>query len=216
LRTALSGHAGVPLYVEVPDLAWILDHQAFWDFCYEHCNYFTHASLAAVLARSGFTPADSGVAFGGQYRWMTGTSSAPSDEGLSSGEGLTESLREYSASEQDTVRTIRERLRAVLDGGGATAVWGMATKGIMFTLMVDPDSTLIDLTVDVNRNKQGCYVPLSGRRIEAPAALAREAARPLTVIVMNLNYLDEIVEACRGLGVNASFLDATGSDPVRA
>ncbi|HEY0715554.1 MAG TPA: class I SAM-dependent methyltransferase, partial [Polyangia bacterium] len=29
------------LFVEVPELSWITSHRAFWDFCYEHCNYFT-------------------------------------------------------------------------------------------------------------------------------------------------------------------------------
>ena len=26
---------------------WIVRHGAFWDFCYEHCNYFRESSLRA-------------------------------------------------------------------------------------------------------------------------------------------------------------------------
>jgi SAM-dependent methyltransferase len=49
----------VPLFFEVPDLDWIIEHEAFWDFCYEHCNYFTRASFAHALERGGVAVASS-------------------------------------------------------------------------------------------------------------------------------------------------------------
>jgi hypothetical protein len=218
LRTAMDDLADVPLFVEVPDLGWILEHRAFWDFCYEHCNYFTDASLAQVLRRAGFRPTSTRVAFGSQYRWMEAvpahdtTSRRPSD----AGSVLQGRLREYVAGEQDRVGAIQGRLRQLKARGDRVALWGMATKGIMFSLMVDPDSTLIDHTVDVNANKQGCYVPISGRRIEAPDTLRQIGETPLAVVVMNPNYLGEIAAACRELGVSATYLDASGTELVAA
>ena len=121
---------------------------------------------------------------------------------------LADRLREYADGEQDRVRAIRDRLRGLRERGRAVAVWGMATKGIMFSLMVDPDSTMLDYAVDVNVNKQGCYVPISGRRIDAPSIL--QQAGEVAIVVMNPNYVNEIVAACDELGVAASYLDATG------
>src|ERR1700754_940508 len=47
--------AGVPVFLaEVPDLGRILTDGAFWDLQYEHCSYFTPATLAGYLARLGF------------------------------------------------------------------------------------------------------------------------------------------------------------------
>jgi hypothetical protein len=114
------------------------------------------------------------------------------------------------------VHAIRDRLHDLRRRGRTVAVWGMATKGIMFSLMVDPDSHLIDYTVDVNVNKQGCYVPISGRRIDAPAVLQQHADKPAVVVVMNPNYVYEIASMCRGLGVVATFLDASGEELIAA
>ena len=42
IYSALRAFPNTPFFLEVPDLTWILENQAFWDFCYEHCNYLFH------------------------------------------------------------------------------------------------------------------------------------------------------------------------------
>jgi len=216
LRVASEAGNGAPVFVEVPDLDWILAHKAFWDFCYEHCNYFTPASLREALLRAGLRATTAGLTFGGQYQWIEGEPASASDAPMGEGGSLAGRLRDYAAGEQGRVRAIRDRLDDLRRGGRLVAVWGMATKGIMFSLMVDPESRLIDYTVDVNVNKQGCYVPISGRRIDAPAVLQQHANTPAVVVVMNPNYVHEIASMCRGLGVVASFLDASGQELIAA
>ena len=216
IREALGDRTGVPLFIEVPDLGWMLEEHAFWDFCYEHCNYFTDTTLATVLGSAGFTATATGVVFGRQYRWTEAESAASRTRPANSGQTLAARLQEYSAGEQARVQAIRERLRALRQQGRVIALWGMATKGIMFSLMVDPDSALIDYTVDVNVNKQGGYVPISGRRIEAPVSLRASAHQSVVVVVMNPNYLGEIATTCRDLGVSCEFLDASGVELVAA
>ena len=49
LRAASDAGSGAPVFVEVPDLDCILEHRAVWDFCSEHCNYFTPATLRELL-----------------------------------------------------------------------------------------------------------------------------------------------------------------------
>jgi hypothetical protein len=216
LRIASEAGNGAPVFVEVPDLEWILTHQAFWDFCYEHCNYFTPATLREVFSRAGFRATDSGLTFGRQYQWIEGVPAAGGAATPGVNASMVERLREYARGEQGRVHAIREHLDGLRRRGRTVAVWGMATKGIMFSLMVDPDSRLIDYTVDVNVSKQGCYVPISGRRIDAPAVLRQNADRAVVVVVMNPNYVDEIASMCRGLGVVASFLDASGEELIAA
>ena len=189
-------------------------HGAFWDFCYEHCNYFRESSLRTVFARAGFEPIESRAAFGSQYRWI---------EGHAAGGRLTPAgtirpgsrrSRRTRRRERADIDTARQRLAALKAGGTAVAVWGMATKGIVYSLLVDPQCTLIDVSVDINPNKQGCFVPLSGRAIEPPAALIRLAnggARRTAVVVMNPNYVDEIRGTCAAMGLAADFFDAYGA-----
>jgi hypothetical protein len=211
LRDAIGNRPGVPFFAEVPDLSWIVEHEAFWDFCYEHCNYFGEASLRQLFARAGFMPVESRAAFGSQYRWIEGTAAGDVEAQANAPAGWPARLQAYAAGEQGRIGAARDWLRQWRTGGGAVAVWGMATKGIVFSLLVDPESVLIDTAVDVNANKQGAFVPTTGRMIEGPAALQRTGARPLAVVVMNPNYLNEIRATCAALGVAPSFVDATGA-----
>jgi len=212
VRSGIGDRAGVPIFVEVPDLEWIVDHDAFWDFCYEHCNYFTQPSLEAAMRRAGFEVLSTQVAFGSQYRWIEAVTAgdATTDVAGDDAARVVDKVTEYAGRERAEIDGARERLSAFKVDGAAVAVWGMATKGIVYTLLVDPDGTLVDAAVDVNTNKQGCFVPTTGRRIESPSVLRRFAGRRVVVLVMNTNYGDEIAAACRELGVDAELVDASG------
>ena len=84
----------------------------------------------------------------------------------------------------------------------------MATKGVIFSNLVDPDANLIDYCIDVNLKKQGCFVPHTAHKIYPPEILNQANKKNLVVIVMNLNYLDEIRKKCDSLSLKATFLDA--------
>jgi SAM-dependent methyltransferase len=215
LRRAIDARPGVPFFAEVPDLGWILEHRAFWDFCYEHCNYFSETSLREAFARAGFQPTGSRVGFGSQYRWIEVVpGSAPALSATPGwqwpGRTMIESLVAYAAEERDQIDAARAQLAACRAEGASIVVWGMATKGVVYCMLVDPDATLIDLAVDINQGKQGRFVPLTGRAIDAPAVLPHLSGRPVYVVVMNPNYLHEIRSLCDELGVSARFLDARG------
>lgn len=196
-------------FFEVPDLAWIVEHRTFWDFCYEHCNYFTAASFSRLLERARFGPTRSRNAFGGQYLWLEAAATGePGDEpGEEEGDELAEFLLRYAEEESSRIAAARELLERNRAEGRATVVWGMATKGVMFVLLADPDTSLVDACVDVNPNKQGCYVPLTGHPIQAPETL-RSLERPLAVLVMNENYRAEIERACAELDLDAAVATA--------
>jgi hypothetical protein len=210
LRTiseSLSAFDPCPCFFEFPDLEWILANEAFWDFAYEHCNYFTAASATAALTRAGFESVGSSTAFGSQYLWIEGMSRGAPAAALPSPVGdLSARSLAYAEAESVRMERVRQSVRELKSDGRTVALWGMATKGVLFSLLTDPDALLIDHCIDVNPNKQDCYVPLTGHVIKAPEALTN--ARELTVVVMNQNYADEIRLRCRRLGVDATFVDA--------
>lgn len=210
IRTAVAEFGSCPCFFEVPDLGWIVENEAFWDFCYEHCNYFTAGSLGEALERAGFEPTDTRVGFGAQYLWMEALSAREEPPAASpDAGGLADRMLGYEASEAVRVTSMRERMRQWKSDGRAIALWGMATKGVLFSLLVDPEASLLDFCIDVNTNKQGCFVPLTGHRISAPAAL-RDAEDRLTVVVMNENYGEEIKRTCREMGADITCVNAKG------
>jgi hypothetical protein len=206
IAAALRPYGPVPAFFEVPDLDWIVEHRTFWDFCYEHCNYFTSASLRRTLAAGGFAPVGGRSAFGGQYLWADAVV-GPAD-GVDEPGDTVERLVRYAAAEDASIADARRSLQARKLAGETVAVWGMATKGVLYALLLDEDATSIDVCVDVNRAKQGRYVPLSGHRIEPPEALRDVAGSALVVVVMNDNYRDEIARTCAELGVQATLVSA--------
>lgn len=207
--SAVAPFGGCPGFFEVPDLQWIVEHRTFWDFCYEHCNYFTAASFSRLLARAGFEPVRTQTAFGDQYLWLevTATGNSGAALGGEAGDEIADRLLSYASDESARIAAARVFLQRQSADGSATVVWGMATKGVMFALLADPRASLVDVCVDANPNKQGCFVPLTAHPIEAPEVL-RTLQRPLTILVMNENYLEEIERACADLSLDATFVTA--------
>lgn len=211
IRNAAAAFPGTPFFIEVPDLEWIVDNDAFWDFCYEHCNYFTAGSLKNALHLSGFRPDNIRNEFRGQYLWSIGTISDGAITGTES-HRTAERLAGYTLGENSLMNAVKEKVLGLKEAGETLIVWGMATKGVVFCNLIDPGNRLFDLCIDINGNKWGSFVPHTGHRIEMPAALANLSPDVrATVIVMNPNYLKEIVDSCTSFGVRASFIDAAGN-----
>ncbi len=185
LRTAMPA---APLFVEVPDFDWILQAGAFWDFCYEHCNYFTPASLAGTLRRAGFDIIEARRSFGDQYQWALALPAA-ADAGPghidADADAAIAGVAAYLAAEDEHL----DRLRARADAAGGLTLWGMATKGVMLSVMLGAHR--IRGGIDMNPGKHGRFAPGSGVEIH-PAAWLTSLPPAAEVLVMNPNYHAEI------------------------
>ncbi len=204
-----------PLYVEVPDLHWILENGVFWDFMYEHCNYFSPGTLRHALNQAGFAVGEQQGSFNGQYQWAicradpgAPTSAAPDPN--SEIELVTRYLEQEDA--------LLGAALALVGQAGNSVLWGMASKGVIFATLMGSASVVGG--VDVNPKKQGRFAPGSGVAIHDPTWLAGLTG-PTTVFVMNGNYAQEIGRQIAGLGVSVQMVvlddvdfGARGESPV--
>ncbi|MEY9531681.1 class I SAM-dependent methyltransferase [Sinorhizobium fredii] len=188
----------LPLYVEVPEIGWIFEKGAFWDFCYEHCNYFSAESLRNALQRAGFSDIEQSPSFGGQYQWAISTAKDAVKMAPVDGAGAVAAAKTYAASEDLLVN----KVRAIISGSAGTAVWGMATKGVMLSCLIGDG--LISDGIDINARKQEKFAPLSGVRIRAPEWLKEHPVQ--TILVMNGNYEAEIRQTIRNIGAAANII----------
>jgi SAM-dependent methyltransferase len=206
VREGLSAAPGVPLMVEVPDLRWILERRAFWDFCYEHCNYFTPESLAFALERSGFKVEEVVPAFGGQYLWAHVRSSSRRTEARPAGADVARRAGDYAAGERGWISALQEKVRSAAEAG-PVGVWGMATKGVMFCAMADPEGRSVSAGIDINVKKQGRYAPMTGQEILAPTVFKSRFPGRSTILVMNPNYAGEIRKQASVAGIEAGWIE---------
>jgi hypothetical protein len=176
------------IYVEVPNGELLRSPAGVWDLIYEHVSHFTTESLHRLLESEGFHVLDSGKAFGDQYLWLMGESTATV---APSSRRRTRTFTPRGQHEQnvdDCYKLIRDWVKA----GRRVAIWGAGAKGSTFANLIDPSGCRLFI-FDVNPKKWDRFLPSGGHRIRAPKELA--ALRPDIVIVMNPLYRREIAHA---------------------
>lgn len=206
LRTIHKSLSGVtaPVFVETPDIEWILTRGEIQDLFYEHCSLFTSASLMTALQRAGFGRVNVEHVFGGQYLWAQADMGGAVD-GRPRTQEQPPASTDFVGERQQFVATWKRRIR---EARGAVAVWGAGAKGVTFCFLVDPDGSAIDAVVDINPSKQQRFVPATGHSVVGPDALQDRGVN--TVIVMNPNYRDEIATDLRARGHAVDILVLEG------
>lgn len=202
IRAGIIKRPATKLFLETPDIDWILRQGAFEDFFYEHCSIFNPASMATGLRLAGFGNRVVSTVFGGQYLWAIAQFAADGiDQPLREGASL-EPTPDFSTGALE--RDWQARIRTWHQDGGRIAIWGAGAKGMTFARIVDPTVNTIAAIIDVNPGKQDRFIGVTGHRIIGPEALG--AVAPTHIIVMNPNYAAEIREMLAASTIHASLL----------
>ena len=200
VRGSLDPALDTVVYLEVPDATFMLEQPAVWDLIYEHCTYFSEATLNALCTRAGFKTLRSGRSFGDQYLWVEAGAGEPRIEYPSAEEiaALVAAADGFGAHLRSMIVDWDQRLDRMAQDG-PVAVWGAGSKGVSFlSLIARPEA--VGHVVDVNPHKAGKFLPASGLQVQTPDALPEDLAH---VLVMNPIYLDEITGSVRDLGLDA-------------
>lgn len=197
------------LYVEVPNALWMLERGGIWDVIYEHCSYFTHASLQRLLEQCGFQVLRLEESFNGQYIAAECTLKNAARHAQSKHHPdparCTALAHSFSDKHLRKVKEWTMKLEALREEGKRIVVWGTGSKGVTFVNMVNGTHS-VGHVVDVNPRKHGMYTPGTAHRVIAPEQL--RASKPDVVIVMNPVYADEIRSALDGLGLTPQIFFA--------
>jgi hypothetical protein len=174
LKEANGG--GGKIYIEVPCFEWICRRRAWFDIYYEHANYFRLSDFQRMFGAVH----ESGRLFDGQYLYVVADLS---------------SLRRPVYDPTDPVSFPGDFLRNLehkTQSAGLVAIWGGASKGVIFALLKERAGTPVDIVIDLNPAKQGKYLPATGLRVRSPEDALSRLPRGATIFVMNSNYLSEI------------------------
>lgn len=172
--SAANGGKGL-IYVEVPCFDWIVAHRAWFDIFYEHVNYFRLSDFSRMFARI----VERGHLFGGQYLYVIADLA---------------SLQKPKANANDVLSLPDDFQRGVTADitNGPVAIWGGASKGVVFALLRSRLGQPVDMVIDINPAKQGKYLPSTGLRVYSAEEGLSALPRGATIYVMNSNYYEEI------------------------
>src|SRR5438067_2170107 len=204
IRRALVRAERPRLFFETPCVEWILKNRVMWDFFYEHCSYFTAASLTTAFEMAGFQVDDVRTVFGDQYLWLEASLTNIRPSVSKNGEDIVGLAADFAKSEAESMGRCREKIRR-LSAGGKVALWGAGAKGATFANMIDPERCWIDCIVDLNPAKQGHFLPGSGHPIVNYSDLCARGVE--TAIVMNPNYREENFKLLSQAGLSVHLID---------
>jgi len=174
------------IYIEVPCFDWICAHRSWFDIFYEHVNYFRLSDFSRMFG----VVHEAGHAFGGQYLYIVAdlaTIRSPKCDAADQVEFPTDFLGPVN----QYVNRVKTQSA---DHGSPAAIWGGASKGVIFSLFMQRAGAKIDLVIDINPAKQGKYLAATGFRVHAPEEAIAKLTSGADLYVMNSNYLREIQE----------------------
>lgn len=169
------------IYIEVPCFDWICERKAWFDIFYEHVNYFRLSDFYRLFNNV----VSSGHLFGGQYIYIVADLSTlriPERSGNSN----------YFRLPQDFTNSLTKYLK--IKSEGRVGIWGGASKGVIFSLLMSRYGNPVDFVFDINPAKQGKYLPATGLKVESPQQIFDILPEKSLLYVMNSNYLEEIKE----------------------
>jgi len=189
------------IFVQVPESLRIFRDCAFEDIYYEHCSYFTAASLTRLFTSLGFEPIHTEVSYGGQYLTVEARPGRTTSNGASktaSPDELVQAVKTFPTRMAEHFANWGGRLREWKQRGSTVVIWGSGSKGVSFLTTV-PDADVVAFAVDVNPYRRGYFMPGTGQKILSPTDLP--AIKPDVVIVMNRVYENEIRDNLDTLGL---------------
>lgn len=170
-----SNQGSGKIYIEVPCFDWICQHRAWFDIFYEHVNYFRLSDFRRMFGNI----IESDKVFGGQYLYVVADLST---------------LRFPKIDLDDPVSFPGNFTQDVTYPTLSSAIWGGASKGVIFALLKERSGTPVSMVIDINPAKQGKYLPATGLLVQSPAEALVQLPTGSTIYVMNSNYIEEIRE----------------------
>jgi SAM-dependent methyltransferase len=204
IRRAIGHRKDITVLFELPDAVRVLKEPAFWDIYYEHCSYFSPGSLARVFRANNFELLELERDYGDQYLLLAAKpTDAPTKPSLPLENDLAEmaqTVATFKTTVGPAIESWRKMILTAQKNGQKVVIWSALSKAVAFltTLKI---GNAIEFAVDINPQRHGKFLPITGQQIMPPEFL-REY-RPDHVILMNPIYTAEVQKDLDRMGLKA-------------
>ncbi|HKU15977.1 MAG TPA: class I SAM-dependent methyltransferase [Steroidobacteraceae bacterium] len=196
-----SRGTGRVLLFELPASERIFAERAFWDVYYEHCNYFTRATIRTAFELAGLRVLRVDLAYDDQYLLVEAVADPQVRRAQGSEVAASAQLEcaAFGAAASASIERSRARLARFAESGKRVVIWQGASKTVGFLSAIETFDA-IDSAVDMNQRRHGQFLPGSGLAVHSPDIL-REL-QPEHVVLMNPVYVQEVGAQLREMGVD--------------
>jgi len=196
-------HDNAPVLFEAPAAERIVSDGAFWDVYYEHCNYFTLASLESAFLTAGLRVTQGVLTYGEQYALIDARYYLALNGDFAVSPNWLEACARFGLRANDTVSAWRARMNEFAATPGGLVIWQGAAKTV--GLLTSLGQTIpVRFAVDLNTRRHGYFLPPTGLQVLPPDVLT--SARPDHVLLMNPVYFDEVRRRLDELGRQSTVL----------
>jgi len=207
VRRTAGDEPDTVIFFQVPDTIRILKEAAFWDIYYEHCSYFTLASLARCFQKAGFNVTGVEKSYGDQYIMLA--ASPAQAEGKLQTElpenvpAIRKMVEQFQMSGKEKVDYWQSLVKKYSDENKRLILWGAGSKAVAFLTTLNIKNE-IEFAIDINPHKHDTFMAGTGHEIKAPENLTETP--PDGIIVVNPIYMTEVEKQLENLGVQADLI----------
>jgi len=184
------------MYFELPSFEWIIKNKTFFDFFYEHCNYFSKRAIIRLFHQFGFKNIIFKYGLNGQYFQL-----------VISRKGKIEynnyPLINFNKISQFLNKQIKE-YRKFIHGLDNFVIWGAGAKGVAFLNRLEVSRKQCEYVIDINPNKNRKFIPITGQMIVSPKILKEKIFNE--IIIMNPIYEKEIKVLAKKYNYKGKFI----------
>ncbi len=203
IKRSLNMKKNTAIFLEVPNVKWILTNFVFWDIFYEHYSYFTPNSLKYAILKAGLEVTKTSTAFSDQYLWIEAKPMKNKDQDIElhslHDNEISSEINAFVKNYNNQIEKCK-KLIICMNETEKSAVWGAGAKGVTLLNILDPNAELIDAAIDINPNKQGKFIAGTGHLIISPKEIKNKNYKK--ILNLNPNYLNENNELLRKMSVD--------------
>ena len=172
------------IYIEVPNSMMTFRLGRFYDYYYEHCNYFTAKTFNVISEALNMRIVDLSTAMDGELISVLLTSEITTCSDLKSCLDLKRS-------------TILKKLKQNILEGKKIIAWGASGNGAQILNDLQIQKSTIPFIIDSDINKQGKFIPGTLQKIISPQDAMKYS--PDVVVIFTQFHKVEISVACEKL-----------------
>ncbi len=174
------------ILIEVPSVEWILRNKAFWDFNYEHVNYFSIRTFEGLFKKIIYKD----IIFEGQYILIIAEINSLNLNFLK------QTKKNFIKFDIFKKFNIKKKIDQIFHKKKNIYFWGGATKTLMFLVFVRHfNKKLLERVanvIDIDKKKHNLYLQIVNKKIISPLKFVRKSNNNDLIVVSNPNYYLEV------------------------